>query len=64
MNETRYPQYFPWGNSATFATNTGSVAPLNVASVDVSGPFNPKDAGRHAEPARIFTCQPAQAERG
>ena len=27
MNETRYPQYFPWGNSATFATNTGSVAP-------------------------------------
>ena len=26
MNETRYPQYFPWGNSATFATNTGSVA--------------------------------------
>jgi hypothetical protein len=59
MNETRYPQYFPWGNSATFATNTGSVAPLNVHSVDIAGPFNPKDAGDTPSRARIFTCRPA-----
>ena len=50
MNETRYPQYFPWGNSANFVTNTGSSRPLNVHSVDITGPFNPKDAGRDAEP--------------
>jgi hypothetical protein len=61
MNETRYPQYFPWGNSATFGTNTGSVAPLNVHSVDISGPFNPRDAGQTPSRARIFTCRPASA---
>ena len=61
MNETRYPQYFPWGNSATFGTNTGSVRPLNVHSVDITGPFNPKDAGKTPSRARIFTCQPARA---
>ena len=60
MNETRYPQYFPWGNSATFATNTGSVPRLNVHSVDISGPFNPKDAGETPSRARIFTCQPGR----
>ena len=61
MNETRYPQYFPWGNSATFGTNTGSVRPLNVHSVDITGPFNPKDAGATPSRARIFTCQPSRA---
>jgi hypothetical protein len=55
MNETRYPQYFPWGNSATFGTNTGSVAPLNVHSVDITGPLIPKmrarpRAGRASSP--------------
>ncbi len=63
MNETRYPQYFPWGNSATFGTNTGSVPRLNVHSVDISGPFNPKDAGQTPSRARIFTCKPARAAR-
>jgi mono/diheme cytochrome c family protein len=62
MNETRYPQYFPWGNSATFGTNTGSVAPLNVHSVDITGPFNPKDAGQTPSRTRIFSCRPASAQ--
>ena len=61
MNETRYPQYFPWGNSATFGTNTGSVAPLNVHSVDITGPFNPKDAGQTPSRTRIFSCRPTRA---
>jgi mono/diheme cytochrome c family protein len=61
MNETRYPQYFPWGNSANFVTNNGATRPLNVHSVDITGPFNPKDAGRTPSRARIFTCQPARA---
>jgi hypothetical protein len=61
MNETRYPQYFPWGNSATFGTNTGSARPLNVHSVDITGPFNPKSAGDTPSRARIFSCRPARA---
>jgi len=61
MNETRYPQNFPWGNSANFVTNTGSSRPLNVHSVDITGPFNPKDAGQTPSRARIFTCKPASA---
>jgi mono/diheme cytochrome c family protein len=62
MNETRYPQYFPWGNSATFATNTGSTRPLNVQSVDITGPFNPVDAGETPSRARIFSCRPTRAQ--
>jgi hypothetical protein len=61
MNETRYPQTFPWGNSANFVTNTGSSRPLNVHSVDITGPFNPKDAGQTPSRARIFTCKPKGA---
>ena len=43
MAETRYPQIFPWGNSAAFATNTGSVRYLNVAGVEVG--HNPTEVG-------------------
>jgi cytochrome c5 len=61
MNETRYPQFFPWGNSATFATNTGSVRQLNVNSVDIAGPFDPQDPGDTPSRQRIFTCRPTEA---
>src|SRR5262245_9909846 len=49
-SETRYPLYYPWGNSATFATNVGSVRYLSVETVDVLGPFNPQ--GRGDTPSR------------
>jgi mono/diheme cytochrome c family protein len=62
MSETRYPQYFPWGNSATFGTNTGSFRPINVQSVDISGPFNAEGPGETPSRARIFSCRPARAD--
>ena len=63
MAETRYPQIFPWGNSAAFATNTGSVRYLNVAGVEVGGPINPRGLGDTPSRQRIFTCRPAQASQ-
>lgn len=57
--ENRYPQYYPWGNSANFYTNTGAVRYLNVTTVDVSGPFNPGGPGDTPSRQRIFTCRPA-----
>ena len=55
--ESRYPQYFPWGNSATFATNTGSVSSLKLQSLDISGPFNPQGLGDTASRRQIFVCR-------
>jgi hypothetical protein len=63
MAETRYPQLFPWGNSAAFATNTGSVRYLNVAGVEVGGPHNPQGLGETPSRQRIFTCRPTQASQ-
>ncbi|MGE3509351.1 MAG: DUF1592 domain-containing protein [Vicinamibacterales bacterium] len=63
MAETRFPQLFPWGNSAAFGTNTGSVRYLNVAGVEVGGPHNPQGLGETPSRARIFTCRPAQANQ-
>jgi mono/diheme cytochrome c family protein len=60
-SETRYPQYYPWGNSATFATNTGSVRYLSVDTVDVAGPYNPQGRGDTPSRRQIFVCQPAKA---
>ena len=59
--ESRYPQYFPWGNSATFATNTGSVSSLKLQSLDIGGPFNPQGLGDTASRRQIFVCRPEQA---
>jgi mono/diheme cytochrome c family protein len=59
--ENRYPQYYPWGNSANFYTNTGAVRYLNVTTVDVSGPFNPGGPGDTPSRRRIFVCRPATA---
>src|SRR5579871_5518506 len=36
--ENRYPQYYPWGNSAVFPTNIGANGYLKIVSVDISGP--------------------------
>lgn len=63
MAETRFPQLFPWGNSAAFGTNTGSVRYLNVAGVDIAGPENPKGLGDTPSRQRIFTCRPTQASQ-
>ena len=54
MAETRFPQFFPWGNSATFATNTGSVPLLSVDAVDITGPFNAQDPGETPSRQRLF----------
>jgi hypothetical protein len=61
MAETRFPQLFPWGNSAAFGTNTGSVRYLNVAGVDVGGPHDPTGLGDTPSRRRIFTCRPKRA---
>jgi hypothetical protein len=63
MAETRYPQIFPWGNSAAFATNTGSVRYLNVAGVEVGGPINARSLGDTPSRRRIFTCRPSEASQ-
>jgi hypothetical protein len=60
--ETRFPQYFPWGNSATFGTNTGSVRYLNVNSIDIAGPFNPQGPGDTPSRRQIFVCRPVKAQ--
>lgn len=59
--ETRYPQYYPWGNSATFATNTGSVRYLSVETVDITGPFDARGRGDTPSRRQIFQCQPSRA---
>src|SRR5262245_53317325 len=61
MAETRFPQLFPWGNSAAFGTNTGSVRYLNVAGVEVNGPQSPQGLGDTPSRRRIFICRPTQA---
>ena len=56
--ENRYPQFYPWGNSSVFATNTGGNAYLKIEMVDISGPFHPVGPGDTASRRRIFVCQP------
>jgi mono/diheme cytochrome c family protein len=60
--ESRFPQYFPWGNSATFGTNTGSVRYLNVNAIDISGPFSPQGPGDTPSRRQIFVCRPAKPQ--
>jgi hypothetical protein len=60
MAESRFPQFFPWGNSATFGTNVGSVRYLNVDTVDIAGPFTAEGPGDTPSRQRIFVCQPGQ----
>jgi Protein of unknown function (DUF1592)/Protein of unknown function (DUF1588)/Protein of unknown function (DUF1585)/Protein of unknown function (DUF1587)/Protein of unknown function (DUF1595)/Cytochrome C oxidase, cbb3-type, subunit III len=57
--ETRYPQYFPWGNSSVFATNTGALGILSVDRVDITGPFNATGPGDTPSRRLIFQCHPA-----
>ena len=60
--ESRYPRYFPWGNSATFATNTGSVATLKLQSLDINGPFNVQGLGDTPSREEIFVCRPERVD--
>lgn len=61
--ETRYPQYYPWGNSATFGTNVGAVRYLSVEKIDVAGPYNPQGFGDTPSRRQIFVCRPAAAQQ-
>ncbi len=61
-SESRYPQHFPWGNSATFPTNTGSVVSLKLQSLDINGPFNVQGLGETPSRRRIFVCRPQQTD--
>lgn len=56
--ESRYPRFFPWGNSATFGTNTGSLFSLKLQAVDIGGPFNAGGLGDTESRRHIFGCRP------
>jgi mono/diheme cytochrome c family protein len=58
--ETRYPLFYPWGNSATFGTNVGSIRYLSVETVDVAGPFAAQGRGDTPSRRQIFECLPAK----
>ena len=57
--EGRFPAYFPWANSAVFATTTGASQYLHVDGVEITGPFSPTGTGDTASRRRIFSCHPA-----
>jgi hypothetical protein len=57
--EGRFPAYFPWANSAVFATTTGASQYLHVDGIEITGPFSPTGTGDTASRRRIFSCQPA-----
>jgi hypothetical protein len=57
--ESRYPQFYPWGNSATFATNVGATPYLKIEAIDIAGPFNPAGPGDTPSRRRIFLCEPS-----
>ena len=57
--ESRYPEYFPWGNSAIAATATGGNRFLTVQSVEIAGPFEPVGPGDTPSRRRIFACRPS-----
>ena len=60
--ESRYPEHFPWGNSAPFATNTGSVFSLKLQSLDINGPFNVQGLGDTPSREEIFVCRPQRVD--
>jgi mono/diheme cytochrome c family protein len=57
--ETRFPEIYPWGNSAIFGTTVGAVNFIKINAVDISGPFKPAGPGDTPSRRRVFTCQPA-----
>ena len=50
------------GNSAIFATNTGSVSSLKLQSLDISGPFNVQGLGDTPSREEIFACRPQRVD--
>jgi hypothetical protein len=60
--EGRFPAYFPWANSAVFATTTGASQYLHVDGIEITGPFSPTGTGDTASRRRIFSCQPASED--
>ena len=56
--EGRFPAYFPWANSAVFATTTGSSQYLHIDGLEITGPFAPTGVGDTPSRRRIFTCRP------
>ncbi len=60
--ESRYPEHFPWGNSAIFPTNTGSASSLKLQSLDISGPSNVQGLGDTPSREEIFVCRPQRVD--
>ena len=60
--ESRYPEHFPWGNSAIFPTNTGSASSLKLQSLDISGPFHVQGLGDTPSREEIFVCRPQRVD--
>ncbi len=56
--EGRFPAYFPWANSAVFATTIGASQYLHVDGVEITGPFSPTGIGDTPSRQRVFTCRP------
>ena len=56
--EGRFPAYFPWANSAVFATTTGASQYLHVDGIEITGPFSPTGTGDTPSRRRIFSCRP------
>jgi mono/diheme cytochrome c family protein len=60
-NETRFVQYFPWGNSGIGGAMTGATTYLTLERVAIDGPYDASGLGDTPSRRRIFVCQPATA---
>jgi len=58
--EGRYPAYFPWANSAVFATTFGAQQYLHLDGIEIDGPYEPTGVGDTPSRRRIFSCRPAR----
>lgn len=60
-NETRFVQYFPWGNSGIGGAMTGATTYLTLERLAIDGPYNSSGLGDTPSRRRIFACRPATA---
>ncbi len=60
--EGRFPAYFPWANSAVFATTTGASQYLHVDGIEITGPFSATGTGDTPSRRRILSCRPTPGD--
>lgn len=60
-NETRFVQYFPWGNSGIGGAMTGATTYLTLERIAIDGPYNSTGLGDTPSRRKIFTCRPSTA---